>query len=173
MPHGLYPATFLKMSPRDLEYTCNAFQHFRNWKDISSGPINKHKYNLAKILWAGKNLEELKLNFSVEYSFYYIEFFNWRLHDILGTCTWPRLQSLHLSKKHVDGKELADLVYRHHKTLKSLQLWRIHLRNGNWWTWAESAQPWISSSLERIEFAPSWHEKDLGASELKLECCLN
>ena len=37
-PHGLYPATFLKMSPLDLKYTCNAFRHFRkislglNWE---------------------------------------------------------------------------------------------------------------------------------------------
>ena len=106
------------------------------------------------------------------YSDHYIEFFNWRLHHILGTCTWPRLQSLYLSNKHIDGKELADFVYRHHKTLKSLQLWRVYLRNGNWWTWAESVQPWISSSLERIEFTPSWYEKRFGVSELESECCL-
>jgi hypothetical protein len=175
-PHGLYPATFLKMSPLDLEYTCNAFRHFRkislglNWESFHSGATT-HKYNLAKILGAAENLEELKLNFNMV-SNYDDECFSWPLHHILGTRTWSRLQSLYLSNKHVDGKELADLVYRHHKTLKSLQLWRIHLQRGlNWWTWAESAQPWISSSLERIEFTPSWYEKRFEAS-LESECCL-
>jgi hypothetical protein len=175
LSYGLYPATFLKMSPLDLEYTCNAFRHFRN---ISLGlnwlcdnlPAIRHNNPIPKIFAAAENLEELKLNFNMVYN----ENINWSLplNSILGTCTWPRLQSLYLSYKHVDGKELADLVYRHHKTLKSLRLWQIHLRKGNWWTWAESAQPWISSSLERIEFTPSWYEKRRGASWIESECCL-
>jgi hypothetical protein len=51
------------------------------------------------------------------------------------------------------------VVYRHRKTLKSLHLWQIYLQGGCWWTWADSVQPWISSSLEQIEFTPSWYEQ--------------
>ena len=40
-----------------------------------------------------------------------------------------------------------------------LHLWQIYLQGGYWWTWAESVQPWISSSLEQIEFTPSWYEQ--------------
>ena len=170
---GLRLATFSNMSARDLEYTCNAFRHLRkislslDWYEYTTrwSGSTRHKIysgaehnDLVEILATANNLEELNLNFTVLGD----HVRNWSrsspLNHILRTCTWPRLQSLYLSYHHVDGKELADFVYRHRKTLKSLHFWQIYLQGG-WWTWAESVQPWISSSLERIKFTPSWYEQ--------------
>jgi hypothetical protein len=179
LPDGLHLDTFLKMSPRDVEHACNAFRHLRQislslsrWVNNTSGATD----NLAKILATTENLEDLKLNFG------HTRLLGAHLKDLFGTCTWRRLRTLRLSNALVDGKELANIVYRHRKTLKSLHLWRIYLEN-DWWTWAESVQPWISScSLERIEFTPAWYEKRYqsrklrkrqgGSFWIKLECCL-
>jgi F-box-like len=158
-PSGLWESTFSKMSPRGLKYACNAFRHLRKIS-LSLGRDffylsfqSDGKHSLAKILAAAHNLEELKLKFGN----------NCRessLIDLLGTYTWPHLRSLYLDLNHVDEKELTDFVWRHHKTLKSLHLLQIQLENGgNWWTWAESVQPWISSSLEQIEFVSSWYKR--------------
>jgi hypothetical protein len=170
-PGGLYLNTFLNMSPRDLEYTCNAFRHLRkislclawDYGCIDSG-IGE-KYGLAKVLAAAHNLEELTLDFCAD---------RWNeigLKYTLGTSTWPRLRSLCLFNNVVDDEGLADLVFRHHKTLKSLQLWRIYL-HGNWWTWAERVQPWIST-IERIEFAPEWYRRRETCTALWMvpQCC--
>jgi hypothetical protein len=177
---GLRVDTLLKMSPHDVEHACKTFRHLRQislslFYQVTLCPGAKD--NLAKILAATENLEDLRLNFgdrcpSRAY-----------LKDCFKACTWPRLRTLHLSNAFVDGKELANIVYRHRRTLKSLHLWRIYLQNNDWWTWAKSVQPWISSgALEQIEFTTTWYEnrykesklrkKRVGAFWIKSECCL-
>jgi F-box-like len=179
-PGGLHLATFSSMSLRDLKYACNAFRNFRqislglSWDFLFICSKRTHrgvKGNLPKILAAAQDLEELKLDFGDKRQ-------ELPLKYVLGTNTWPRLRSLYLRSNHVDEKDLADLLYRHRETLKSLHLWWICLKNGDWWTWAESLQPWISSSLEQIEFTPRWCEKRekiitrRGTVWMKSECCL-
>jgi F-box-like len=178
VPGGLSPSTFSNMLPRELEHTYNAFQHFRSislslgcdYKTLSLSS-NKELLNPAKMLAAARNLEELKLHF-------WNRSYEICLEGILGSCIWPHLRSIHLSYSRVDNKELADLVCRHHKTLKSLHLWQIYIKNDNWWTWAESVRPYISSSLEEIEFTPLWYKERNERRQtpetawIESECCL-
>jgi hypothetical protein len=35
----------------------------------------------------------------------------------------------------------------------------------NWWMWAAAVQPWISSTLEQIEFTPDWYTSSVTATK--------
>jgi F-box-like len=154
----IYPATFVLMSPRELEHTCNAFQYLQkislsfnfcpNKRDSSSIRGNGIEENVARILAAAKSLRDLRLDFNeiglMDGCF--------TLKEYLGSCTWPQLQSLHIGEKHVKEEELTDLIYRHRPTLKYLSLDTVHLVDAGWWTWARQVQPWVSSSsFEKID----------------------
>jgi hypothetical protein len=77
------------------------------WSYPKQELLDAEHNDLVEILATANNLEELKLNFTVLGD----HVRNWsRLNRILGTCTWPRLQSLYLSYHRVDGKELTDFI---------------------------------------------------------------
>jgi hypothetical protein len=157
--YNVYPATFVLMSPREITHTCNAFQYLRQisltFKCFDPREMRSHwirgngvEKNVARTLAAAKNLEDLRLDFS-EMTFKHGDF---TLKEYLGPCAWPRLRSLCLRNKNVvNHEELTDLIYRHHQTLKSLNLDSIRLADANWWTWARQVRPWVSSSpFEKI-----------------------
>jgi hypothetical protein len=76
-PYKIYPATFVFMSPGDLEHMCRAFQSFRkislrlgfDLTDERHGKNLKGRGNenrLIKILVVAKDLNELRLNVCVK-----------------------------------------------------------------------------------------------------------
>jgi F-box-like len=157
--YNIYPATFVLMSPRELEHICNAFQYLqkvslkfkfdlKDERDSSSVRGSGIGENVARMLAAAKGLRDLRLDFNEICS-------NgcFTLKEYLGACTWPQLRSLYLFNKEVKEEELTDLIYRHRLTLKYLGLESVRLIDANWWTWARQVQPWVSSSsFEQIHF---------------------
>jgi hypothetical protein len=93
--------------------------------------------NLAKMLAAAEELEELSFDF------------NRRIHHIplekcLGTHTWAHLHSIKLCQKEMHQNELVDLIKRHGRTLKNICLDSINLKSGTWLDAAEEMHRWIS-----------------------------
>jgi F-box-like len=158
--YDIYPATFVLMSPRELEHTCIAFQYLRKIylsfkfrpggeRDRSSITGNGIGENVARMLAAAKNLRDLRLDFNEVR----LEHGCFTLKEYLGSCTWPQLQSIHLYEKNVKEEELTDLIYRHRSTLKYLSLKSVNLVDADWWTLARQIQPWVKlcSSFEEIK----------------------
>jgi hypothetical protein len=175
-PTGFHADTFLSMSPGVLEHACNSFRHLRAISlaiaqrgalEFTSTPRDTRnlEYSLARILAAAKDLEQLTVIFNESYLYR-------PLSEVLGNHTWPRLQSLCICKKLTGEEELTDLIYRHHRTLKSLRLDRVLFRGpGSWWKWAENIRSWASSSLKQIEFEGLMYEGKRALGSVP-GCCL-
>jgi hypothetical protein len=78
-------ARFPSVSPGNRDY-CET-RHVRSGEEV----------NLARVLAAAPNLEELKLNFGCRNH-------EIQLKYILGTCIWPHLQSLRLLYNYMSDK---------------------------------------------------------------------
>ncbi|KAI1402540.1 hypothetical protein F4819DRAFT_276391 [Hypoxylon fuscum] len=145
---GLSAASFL-LDPYELKYCCAAFRRLRRISLSLSKPKKDEEWdilmegNVAKVLAAATELEELTLNFTIRSN-------NVPLEKYTGTHTWPCLRSLKLCEKELPQTELVGLLHRHRQTLKTLCLEEVNLEDGTWQSLVEETRQWLR--LESVSF---------------------
>ncbi|KAI9716907.1 MAG: hypothetical protein M1812_005056 [Candelaria pacifica] len=140
---GLPTALFLE-AQLDLRHMCNAFQNLSKIElSLNSSArryVSRHPSevyfeesgNFSETLLAASRLESLTLTAGWSHSWGADTYTRPHLRLVLGTGSWPFLRHLQLSYFSTTQDEIAALIYRHVRTLRSIYMFKLWLSDGSW-----------------------------------------